>query len=147
MSHSAKGCRQSCGMESSTVLRSAPHKIQSAIYTYQRSHVTMHKTKLQNIILQTRLCQTHKVSSLFKIIRAIEKNKYLQIESDKYCNLRFYCRPVNPKHCSFMTQQADTSDCSADDQVVIMAVQCWTICGGVFEECMWFGGQLSNSHH
>lgn len=100
---------------------------------------------------QMRLCQTHKVCSLFKIIRAIRKNKHFQIESDKYCNLQFYCRPFNQKHCSFMRQQADTSDCSADDQVVIMAVQkleaCWTICGGVFEECVWFGGQLSNSHH
>lgn len=79
------------------------------------------------------------------------KNKHLQIESEKYCNLRFYCRPLSQKHCSFMMQPAHTSEASADYQVVIMALQklevCWTICGGVFEECLLFGGQLSNSHH
>lgn len=119
------------------------HRKSSLPFTHIRE-VMWPRINLLNIILQMRLCQTHKVCSLFKIVREIMKNKNLQIESDKYCNLRFYCRPFNQKHCSFMMQQAD-------DQVVIMAVQkleaCWTICGGVFEECLWFGGQLSNSRH
>lgn len=149
MSHSAKRCRQSHRMESSTFF--ALHHTKSSLPFTHIREVMWPRINLLNIILQKRLCQTHKVRCLFKIIRAIRKNKHLHIESDKYCNLRFYCRPFNPKHCSFMTQQADTSDCSADDQVVIMAVQklegCWTICGGVFEKFLWFGGQLSNSHH
>lgn len=90
-----------------------------------------------NIILQMRLCQTHTVWSLFKIIEAIRVNRYLQIESDKYCNLGFYCRPFNQKHRSFMTQQADTSD----DRVVIMALQKleahWTVSGVFRERVRW----------
>lgn len=43
-----------------------------------------------------------------------------------------------------MMQPADTSECRAEDQVVIVALQklvvCWTICGGVIEECLLFGG-------
>lgn len=50
-----------------------------------------------------------------------------------------------------MMQPADTSECRAEDQVAIVALQklevCWTICGGVIEECWLFGGQLSNSPH
>lgn len=71
--------------------------------------VTWPRINLPNIILQMRLCQTHKVCSLFKIIRAIRNNKHLLIESDKYCNLRFYCRPLTKNTavlwCSSLTPQ------------------------------------------
>lgn len=88
-------------MESSTFLSSTPQTIRPAIYARRL-------VNLLNIILQIRPCQTHKACSLFKIIRAIGKNKHLQIEGDKYCNPRFtagllYQKPV--LWCSRLTPQ------------------------------------------